>query len=46
VTASGRCLLFTTHIPADLEHLADRVVTLSEGRAGENPFRVVAGGQR
>jgi ABC-type multidrug transport system ATPase subunit len=44
VTASGRSLLFTTHIPADLEHLADRVVTLSDGRAGESRFRVLAGG--
>jgi ABC-type multidrug transport system ATPase subunit len=45
ITSSGRSLLFTTHIPADLEHLADRVVTLSEGRVGENRFRVLAGGQ-
>jgi heme ABC exporter ATP-binding subunit CcmA len=45
ITASGRSLLFTTHIPADLEHLAGRVVTLSEGRAGESRLRVLAGGQ-
>ena len=45
ITASGRSLLFTTHIPADLEHLAGRVVTLSEGRAGESRLRALAGGQ-
>jgi len=45
ITTSGRSLLFTTHIPADLEHLAGRVVTLSEGRAGESRLRVLAGGQ-
>jgi len=45
ITASGRSLLFTTHIPADLENLAGRVVMLSEGRAGENRLRVLAGGQ-
>lgn len=45
ITAVGRSLLFTTHIPADLEHLAGRVVTLSEGRVGETRFRVLAGGQ-
>ena len=44
ITASGRALLFTTHIPADLEHLAGRVVTLSDGRAGESRLRVLAGG--
>ena len=45
ITAAGRSLLFTTHIPADLEHLAGRVVTLSEGRAAESRFRALAGGR-
>ncbi|HWC65123.1 MAG TPA: ABC transporter ATP-binding protein [Thermoanaerobaculia bacterium] len=45
ITAAGRSLLFTTHIPADLENLAGRIVTLSEGRAGESRLRVLAGGQ-
>ena len=45
ITAAGRALLFTTHIPADLEQLAGRVVTLSEGRAGESRLRALAGGQ-
>jgi lipooligosaccharide transport system ATP-binding protein len=45
ITASGRSLLFTTHLAADLERLAGRVVTLSEGRIGVPRFRVLAGGQ-
>jgi heme ABC exporter ATP-binding subunit CcmA len=45
IIAAGRSLLFTTHIPADLEHLAGRVVTLSEGRAVESRFRALAGGR-
>ncbi|HET9795835.1 MAG TPA: ABC transporter ATP-binding protein [Thermoanaerobaculia bacterium] len=45
ITASGRSLLFTTHIPADLEHLAGRVVSLSDGRVRESRLRVLAGGQ-
>lgn len=45
IIAAGRSLLFTTHIPADLEHLAGRVVTLSDGRAVESRFRALAGGR-
>jgi heme ABC exporter ATP-binding subunit CcmA len=45
IITAGRSLLFTTHIPADLEHLAGRVVTLSEGRAVESRFRALAGGR-
>lgn len=45
ITATGRSLLFTTHIPADLEHLAGRIVTLSDGRVGGSRLRVLAGGQ-
>jgi len=44
ITAAGRALLFTTHIPADLEHLAGRIVMLSDGRAGESRLRALAGG--
>jgi ABC-type multidrug transport system ATPase subunit len=29
---SGRTLLFTTHVPADLRHLATRVLVLGDGR--------------
>jgi len=41
---AGRTLLFTTHIPADVRHLASRVVFLREGRieseaAGEFELR-------
>jgi ABC-type multidrug transport system ATPase subunit len=42
---AGRTLLFTTHIPADVRHLASRVVFLREGRieseaAGEFELRL------
>jgi ABC-type multidrug transport system ATPase subunit len=32
----GRTLLFTTHVPADVRHLASRVVVLRDGRIGSD----------
>jgi len=42
---SGRCVLFTTHVSADVENLATRVATLADGRIDRVRLRVVAGGK-